>query len=71
MATENTQHTDSLVDEKTAARMIGMSVPWLRMMRQQGSTSRVKAIPFIRLGRAVRYETSALREYVAAHRVVR
>lgn len=62
---------DSLVDEKIAASLIGMSVPWLRLMRQKGSTDRVEAIPFIRCGRSVRYHTADLRAWVERHRVAR
>lgn len=45
------------VDEITAAKMIGMSVHWLRKDRRG-----IRLIPFYKIGDSVRYDMNRLRE---------
>ena len=49
----------SLVDEKTAARILGVSVRFLQQRRYQGGGP-----PFIKVGSAVRYRHSDLDDWV-------
>jgi hypothetical protein len=52
-----------LLTELEAAPILGVSVHWLRKKRSQGGGP-----PYIKYGRAVRYETNALLAYRDAHR---
>lgn len=56
--------TDSLLHERDAARILGLSVHWLRRARCKGGGP-----PYIKFGRAVRYELNALLQWIADHRV--
>ena len=49
-------HDDDLVDERVAARILSMSIPWLQRDRYQGAT-----IPYVQIGRAIRYRVGTLR----------
>lgn len=54
-----------LMDEKEAANLIGKSVSALQKDRFYG-----RGLPFIKLGRAVRYRPEDVAEYCLNHRVV-
>lgn len=61
-----------LVDEREAARLIGMSVAFLRADRYRGHVgNRTVGPPFYRIGRAIRYSPPELQNWVAARRVER
>lgn len=49
-------HDDDLVPEADAAKILNMSVAWLQRDRYQGAT-----IPYVQLGRSVRYRVGTLR----------
>ena len=53
-----------LLSEKTATRRLGLSVHTLRAHRKRG-----KGIPWISLGRTVRYRTADVERYLLAHLV--
>ena len=55
---------DTLIDEKAASAMFGMSTAWFQRDRWSGAT-----IPFIRIGRAIRYRVGDLRAEIAKRRV--
>jgi hypothetical protein len=55
---------DQLVDEHTAATILHRKVPTLRKDRWAGT-----GVPFIKIGRSVRYSVKDLRDYIAANRV--
>lgn len=64
--------TPAPVDEHEAARIIGMSVAFLRADRYRGHVgARTAGPPFLRLGRAIRYDPLDLKEWLSEHRVVR
>lgn len=52
------------IQERDAARYIGMSVAWLRQGRQRG-----RGPAYIQAGRAIRYRVSDLDAWLDAHRV--
>lgn len=61
-----------LLDEREAARLIGMSVAFLRADRYHGHVgNRTVGPPFYRIGRAIRYAPEDLQRWVAAQRVER
>lgn len=59
------------LDEAQAASYAGCSRPWLRALRQKGSTPRVKAPAHIKIGRKVLYAKSDLDAWLASYRVSR
>lgn len=60
---------NSIVNEKEAAKYIGMSVSFLRQARCDGSTAnRTLGPPFIRIGRAIRYSISDLNAWLEKHK---
>ena len=61
-----------LVDEREAARRIGMSVAFLRADRYRGHVgARTPGPPFYRVGKAVRYDVADLEQWLAERRVDR
>jgi predicted DNA-binding transcriptional regulator AlpA len=50
---------DALLHPRDAARMLNVSTSWLAKARLSGNGPR-----FVKIGRAVRYATSSLREYI-------
>jgi predicted DNA-binding transcriptional regulator AlpA len=50
--------------EPETAHYIGMSRPWLRLQRMRGTGP-----PYIRIGRAIRYDIRDLDAWLAKHRV--
>ena len=50
---------EKLVPEKQLAKMIGMSVSWVRHKRMTGD-----GIPFIKIGRSVRYNPEVIANYL-------
>jgi FMN phosphatase YigB (HAD superfamily) len=52
-------HDDDLIDERAAARMLGMSTAWLQRDRWAGAS-----VPFVRMGRAIRYRVGTLRDEI-------
>lgn len=61
---------EAYLSERDAARYSGCSVPWLRALRRSGSTARVKAPAYIRIGRKILYRKADLDEWLANYRVV-
>jgi hypothetical protein len=53
-----------LLVPREAAEVIGKSEKWLELDRRTGPT-----IPFVRLGRSVRYRAEVLRDVVLSHEV--
>jgi len=53
------------VDEREAARLISMSVAYLRAARR-GDDSRASAPPHFKIGRRIRYDVEALKNWLAA-----
>jgi predicted DNA-binding transcriptional regulator AlpA len=51
--------TESLLQPKEAARILNVSISWLAKSRLSGTGPR-----FVKIGRAVRYLESSLREYI-------
>lgn len=49
-----------LIDEKTAARRLGVSVSHLGNLRRRGG------IPYVRVGAVIRYDVRALDEWIAS-----
>ncbi|MBV9985737.1 MAG: helix-turn-helix domain-containing protein [Bradyrhizobium sp.] len=50
---------DALLHPRDAARMLNVSTSWLAKARLTGNGPR-----FVKIGRAVRYANSSLREYI-------
>jgi len=59
---ELTALDEPLLDAKEAAVLLRVRPSWVR------DATRAHQLPCVRVGRHVRYERSALREYVNAHR---
>lgn len=60
------------IDERKAARHIGMSVAFLRADRYRGHVGgRTAGPPYYRIGRAIRYDVADLDAWLAARRVDR
>lgn len=58
-------HFPPILTERDAARMISMSVDWLRERRWHGDGP-----PYLRIGsKAIRYERDALLDFMRSHRV--
>jgi len=53
--------SSSLLDEKAVATYLGVSVEFLQQDR-----SKRKRIPFVKLGRAVRYDPADVKAYAAS-----
>jgi predicted DNA-binding transcriptional regulator AlpA len=51
--------TEPLLQPKEAARILNVSISWLAKSRLSGTGPR-----FVKIGRAVRYLESSLREYI-------
>jgi hypothetical protein len=61
-----------LVDEKTAARYIAMSVHYLRLDRCEGHRgNRTPGPPYLKIGKAVRYDIADLDAWIDAHKRAR
>lgn len=56
---------DVLVDQDQAGEMLGIPPSTLQKWRSTGEN----ALPYVKIGRAVRYRTTALRTYVEKHTV--
>jgi predicted DNA-binding transcriptional regulator AlpA len=54
-----------LLHETQAAKLLGISPAWLQRKRWEGDGP-----AYIKHGRAVRYEQSAIEEWIASHRVL-
>lgn len=60
----------AVLQERDAARYIGMSVPFLRQSRMHGARlKRTPGPPYIRVGRAIRYLRTDLDAWLESHRV--
>ena len=58
-----------LISETEAAPFIGMSRQFLRKSRMNGNLpNHTPAPPFIRIGRAIRYDIQDLEAWIARHR---
>lgn len=55
---------ERFIDEKQASEITGMSEAWFQKMRWSGG-----GIPYIKVGRSVRYRESDVLSYFEAHRV--
>jgi predicted DNA-binding transcriptional regulator AlpA len=53
-----------LLHEAQAAKMLGLSSAWLQRKRWEGAGP-----AYVKHGRAVRYELSAIEDWIASHRV--
>jgi predicted DNA-binding transcriptional regulator AlpA len=53
---------DLLLNPKEVAKLLNVSVSWLAKSRLNGTGPR-----FVKIGRAVRYPESAVREFIKAH----
>jgi hypothetical protein len=62
--TPSQDELEGLWDEKTAARFLGVSVQFLQQDRAKS-----RRIPYIKLGKAVRYDPADVRAYVAQRKV--
>ena len=61
------EQTPQLLNEKEAARWLGVSLPFLRRGRSQGTTGhRTSTPPFVKLGGRVLYRRSDLEAWVAS-----
>lgn len=58
------QQTDILVSQQQAMQLTGMSSAWFEMSRHKGT-----GIPYVKIGRAVRYRLQDIRQFVADHYV--
>jgi Helix-turn-helix domain len=54
---------EALLHERDAARLLNISIHWLRRKRSKGGGP-----PYVKYGRAVRYEQDALLRYISEHR---
>lgn len=60
----------ALLSEKDAARYLGLSPITLRQQRSDGARDRrVPVVPFVRMGRAIRYAVADLDAFIASHRI--
>ncbi len=67
--TETNASTGAVIDEKEAARRIGLSVSFLRQSRIDGDlANRTPGPPFLKMGKAVRYLVSDLDSWLLSHR---
>lgn len=58
-----------LLSEADTARYIGMSRAFLRKSRLDGTRrNHTPGPPYIRIGRAIRYDLDDLNQWIAAHR---
>jgi predicted DNA-binding transcriptional regulator AlpA len=55
------------IKERDASAYIGMSVPWLRLSRSKAAKG--AGPPYIKIGRAVRYDIRDLDEWLAERRI--
>jgi hypothetical protein len=53
-----------LLTSKEAAAVLGLSEAWLNRNRWEGKRGRSVMIPFVRVGRSIRYSQEALAEYI-------
>ena len=60
-ALERAGTTDPLLHPRDAAKMLQLSVSWLAKSRLRGDGPR-----YVKIGRAVRYPESSVREYIKA-----
>jgi predicted DNA-binding transcriptional regulator AlpA len=60
----NVLQTESLLTRDEAAAILRKKVSWLRY------SERRRIIPFVKVGQAIRYRSSDLREWIAHHVVV-
>ena len=60
---------NGLVNEETAAKILGISRISLRRGRSEGPRAdRMPVIPYVKLGRAIRYELTTLEAVIAENR---
>jgi predicted DNA-binding transcriptional regulator AlpA len=58
------ENPEDLLHERDAAKILNLSVYWLRRKRWEGSGP-----PYVKLGRAVRYKRGALRQWINDHQI--
>jgi hypothetical protein len=59
-----------MLSEQEAARYLGIAPQTLRQQRSEGARSnRLPLVPFVRMGRTIRYDVKDLDDFIAAHRV--
>lgn len=58
---------DRLMDEKEAAKMVGMQRQTLAKWRMDGNPD---APPFVRIGRSARYKLSTVRAWIASRQEI-
>lgn len=60
----------ALLSEKDAAVYLGLAPTTLRQQRSDGARDRrIPVIPFVRMGRAIRYRVTDLDAFIEQHRV--
>ena len=69
MTSENRFSRPALLNEHGAAAYIGLSVAFLRAARCRGLSDRTPSPPYLKLGRAVRYDRADLDAWLDARRV--
>lgn len=63
MTHQTTLSDDKLVDQNTAGQLLGIQPKTLQKWRSTGENN----IPFVKIGRHVRYRTTELRKYIESH----
>jgi len=58
------EEIDRLMNQQQVADWTGMSAAWFEMARFKGT-----GIPYVKIGRAVRYRTSDVQNFIATHTV--
>lgn len=71
MNTPQNDRDKEVLTRKEAAQFTGFSEVWLKKMAAQGSTARVKAPVYIKIGRSVRYRRADLVQWLEQHAVRR
>lgn len=56
------EHVDRLLTQKEVVDWTGMSPAWFEMARFKGT-----GIPYVKIGRAVRYRTSDIQKWINDH----
>jgi len=56
------EHIDRLMTQQQVAEWTGMSAAWFEMSRFKGT-----GIPYVKMGRAIRYRTSDVQSWINDH----
>lgn len=58
------QQIDKMLTEQQVGQITGMSLAWFQMSRFKGT-----GIPYVKIGRSVRYRTSDVQRFIEDHMV--